>query len=94
MTLPDQDAVYQYADGRALLDTTLAERAQLLRELEKLARASQGIGSGEFIYRFDMTRAQTLLFELSVLTERMDSLIILINSYAEKSGKPKVEVIE
>ena len=93
MTLPDQDASYQYIDGRELLNATLAERAPLLQELENLAKAPQGTGSDEIIYRFDMTRAQTLLFELSILTERIDPLIILINMYAETCGKPTVEAI-
>ena len=94
MTRPDQDAIYQYEDGRDLLRATLVERAQLLRELENLTKAPQVMGTGEFIHRFNMPRAQTLLFELSILTERIDSLIILINSYAENCDKTKVEVIE
>jgi hypothetical protein len=93
MTLPDQDASYQYVDGKELLRATLLERAQLLQELETLTKAPQGIGTSEIIHRFDMTRAQTLLFELSIVTERIDSLIILINNYAETCGKPRVETI-
>jgi hypothetical protein len=92
MTLPEQDATYQYLDGRELLSAALTEREQLLQELETLAKAPRGTGREESILRFDMTRAQTLLFELSILTERIDSLIVLINLYAETCGKPKVEV--
>ena len=93
MTLTDQDVTYQYLDGRDLLNATLAERALLLRELETLTKAPQGTGNSEIIHRFDTTRAQTLLFELTILTERIDSLIVLINNYAEKCGKPRVETI-
>jgi len=92
MTTPDQDAAYQYSDGKELLSATLVEREELLQELENLAKAPQGTDNGEIVLRFDMTRAQTLLFELSILTERIDALIILINSYAEKCGKPRVEI--
>ena len=92
MTLPDQDATYQYLDGRELLSAALTERRQLLQELETLAKGPQGTTSEESILRFDVTRAQTLLFELSILTEQIDSLIILINMYAEKCGKPKVDI--
>jgi hypothetical protein len=44
------------------------------------------------IPRFDITRGQTLLYELSFGTERIDSLIVLINGYAEKCDKPRVEI--
>ena len=92
MTTPAQDAYYQYSDGMRLLSETLTEREQLLRELEEVAKASQGQGSAEIITRFDVARAQTLLFELSIITEKIDSLVVLINIYAEKCGKPRLEI--
>ena len=92
MTTPAQDAYYQYSDGMRLLSETLTEREQLLRELEEVAKAPQGQDSSQIIIRFDVARAQTLLFELSIITEKIDSLVVLINSYAEKCGKPQVEI--
>ena len=92
MTKPAQDAYYQYSDGMKLLSETLTEREQLLRELEEIAKAPQGQGRAEIITRFDVARAQTLLFELSITTEKIDSLVVLINTYAEKCGKPRVEI--
>ena len=92
MTTPAQDAYYQYSDGMRLLSETLTEREQLLRELEEVAKAPQGQDSSQIIIRFEVARAQTLLFELSIITEKIDSLVVLINSYAEKCGKPPVEI--
>jgi hypothetical protein len=70
------------------------EWEQSLRELEALAKEPQGKGSEETIIRFDTLCAQTLVFDLSRLTERIDSLIILINGYAKKSGKPRVGIVQ
>jgi hypothetical protein len=92
MTTPAQDAYYQYSDGMRLLSETLTEREQLLRELEEVAKAPQGQDSSQIIIRFDVARAQTLLFELSIITEKIDSLVVLINTYAEKCGKPRVQI--
>ncbi len=92
MTILDQDVHYQYSDGRDLLSATLMERELLLRELEELAKAPQGSGNTESIARFDLFRGQALLFELSVIADNIDSLIIQINGYAEKCGKPRVKI--
>ena len=91
---PDQDIYYQYADGRDLLSAALIERRQLLEELENLTKAPQESLNDGIITRFDIARAQTLLYELSFVTERIDTLIVLINGYAEKCGKPHVEITE
>ncbi len=90
MTSLRQDIVYQYSDGRDLLSAFLIERSQLLRELEMLAR--QGQVSAEIITDFDLAKAQTLLFDLSLLTERIDDLVVQINDYAGRCGKPRVEI--
>ena len=94
ITTPDQDIYYQYSDGRDLLSATLLEHRQLLQELETLAKASQETQTDGAITRFDISRGQTLLYELSFVTERIDSLIVLINGYAEKCGKARVEITE
>jgi hypothetical protein len=91
---PDQDIYYQYLDDRGLLSATVIERRELLQELENLAKATQETRPDGAIPRFDVARGQTLLYELSFLTERIDSLIVLINGYAEKCGKPRVEIME
>src|SRR5689334_8570761 len=92
MTTPAQDANYQYSDGMKLLSETLVEREQLLRELEGLAKAPQGKSSTEIIARFNVVRAQTLLFDLSVIDEKIDMLVVQINTYAEQCGQPRVEI--
>ena len=94
ITTPDQDIYYQYSDGRDLLSATLIERRQLLQELETLASVPQETRTDGAITRFDMTRGQTLLYELSFVTDRIDSLIVLINGYAEKCDKPRVGITE
>jgi len=56
----------------------LIEREEGLRELEALAKELKGKGSGDNIIRIDAIRAQTLIFDLSLLIKRIDSLIVLI----------------
>lgn len=94
MTTPEQDTIYQYVDGKALLNTTLQERGQVLRKLERLTKASQQEQHPEKIVQFPLVLAQTLLFELSVISECIDSLILEINYYADRCGKPPIEMIE
>ena len=94
ITTLDQDIDYQYSDGRDLLSATLIERRQLLQQLENLASAPQETQTDGTITRFDITRGQTLIYELSFVTERIDTLIMLINGYAEKCGKPRVNMVE
>lgn len=89
-TTPNQDLYDQYADGRNLLSITIVERDQLLRELEVLAHAPQGKGTVERFIRFDVTKAQSLLFELSVKMNKIDYLIVKINRYAEGCAMPLV----
>jgi hypothetical protein len=91
MTTPAQDAYYQYSDGMKLLSEALVKREQLLRELEELAKAPQGRSSTERIARFNAVRAQILLFDLSVIAEKIDMLVVQINTYAEQCGQPRVE---
>ena len=88
-----QDFYYQYSDGRDLLSAALMKRENFLQEIEALAKAPQGKISTEIITRFDITRAQTVLYELSMLADIIESLIAEINSYAERSRMPRVEII-
>ncbi len=91
MTTPDQDLYYQYSDGWDLLAVTLVERENLLRELADLATAARGLGSARLIPRFDVAQAQSLLYRLSVVNETVDSLIEIINEYAERGGFTPLE---
>ena len=94
MITPDQDTIYQYQDGWDLLGAALTERGQLLRELEHLAKAPQGSVGMPHIAEFPLVSAQALLFELSVIGEDINTLIAEINRYAERCGKPPVQVTE
>lgn len=94
MTAVDQDTIYQYQDGWDLLSQAMLERRQLLRELEALAKTPQGTSSTGHIVGFPLVSAQALLFELSVIGENIDTLIGEINRYAERCGKPRVQVLE
>jgi hypothetical protein len=89
-----QDTIYQYLDGKDLLHVTLTERQRLLQELGQLAIAHLEASRPETVMAFPLVRAQTLLFELSVISEYIDALIVEVNSYAERCGKPRVERIE
>ena len=86
------DAYYQYSDGRDILSMTLIQRENLLRELKALADAPQGNGGSETITEFDLLRAQELLYELSLLAEKIISLAVQINCYAETIGKPCIHI--
>jgi hypothetical protein len=88
-----QDFYYQYSDGRDLLSAAVLKREHFLQEIEALAKAPQGKNRAEIITRFEITRAQTILYELSMLGDIIESLIVEINSYAERSGMPRVEII-
>jgi len=92
MTTPAQDAYYQYSDGMKLLSETMVERDRMLQKLEVLAKAPQGRSSAELILRFNVVRAQMLLFDLSVNAEKIDALVIQINTYAEQCGQPGVGI--
>ena len=94
MTTVEQDTIYQYFDGWDLLSSTLVERRHLLRELEQLAKAREGSTTIAPVAEFPVISAQALLFELSIISENIDTLIGEINSYAERCGKPRVEIIK
>ena len=92
MTTVDQDTIYQYQDGWDLLGAAVMERRQLLRELEHLAKAPQATSGRERVAELPLVSAQALLFELSIIGENIDTLIGEINGYAERCGRPRVQV--
>lgn len=89
-----QDTLYQYIDGKELLHSTLSERERLLQELEQLAKTHQKASRPGKVVAFPLVHAQTLLFELSVIGEYINVLIVEVNSYAERCGKPRIEFVE
>jgi hypothetical protein len=89
-TTPEQDLHLQYTNHVNLLRAAIAERDHLLQELAAVAQAPQGKGTLERFVRFDIETAQTLLFKLSILVNRIDTLIVQINSYAERCSLPLV----
>ena len=94
MSNVEQDTIYQYLDGRDLLQAALMERRRLLQQLEQLAQAAQCIHSLEKVAGFHVVRAQALLFELAVIGEDIDTLIIEINKYAVRCGGTGVQRME
>ena len=88
----EQDTIYQYVDGRDLLQATLTERGELLQKLEALTKAYQENGSSEMVVEFPLMHAQTLLFEVAVTSESIHTLIVEINRYANQCDKPRVQV--
>jgi hypothetical protein len=94
MTTVEQDTIYQYLDGRVLLNESLQEREQLLQGLEHLAKAHQGTNGAENVLEFPLIQAQALLFELSINSEDINRLIGEVNRYAERCGKPRVKIVE
>jgi hypothetical protein len=93
-TTVEQDTIYQYLDGKDLLKSSLVERGQLLQKIEQLVKVHQGTSSPEKVAEFPLIHAQTLLFELSVISEYIDALILEVNGYAERCSEPCIEVIE
>ena len=94
LTTIEQDTITQYVDGKTLLCSILTERARLLQTLEQLAQAPQGQTSSENVAEFPLIRAQTLLYELSMIGEDIGMLVFEINQYATRCGKPPVQLID
>ena len=88
----DLDKIYQYSDGRDLLNATLVEHERLLWKLEYLAKEPQGNGSSDIPNRLNLVKAQILLFERLIIGEKIDSLVVLVNHYAELLSNPHLEI--
>ena len=80
MMKADQDSMYQYSDGHGLLNTTLTQQMQLVN-------SAKGTRSAENMAALHVIRAQTLLFEFSVIGDQIDSLISELNGYAERGDR-------
>ena len=92
MAVFDLDKIYRYPDGRDLLDATLVEHERLLWELEYLAKEPQQDSNSEIANKLKLVKAQILLFERLMIGKSIDSLVVLVNHYAEIISKPRLEV--
>jgi len=66
----------------------------LLWELEYLAKESEDDTNSDITDRLNLIKAQILLFERLMIGNRIDSLVVLINHYAEIISRPPQELVE
>src|ERR1041384_5415136 len=88
----DLEKIYQNSDGRDLLNATLGEHERLLWELEDLAKEPRRDDNSDILNRLQLIKAQILLFERLMIGEKIDSLVVLINHYAQIMSKPHNEI--
>jgi hypothetical protein len=88
----DLDKIFQYSAGRDLLSAALVEHERLLWKLEKLAKDPQRETSLDHTNRLNLIKTQILLFERLMIGEKIDSLVVLVNHYAEILSKPHIEI--
>jgi hypothetical protein len=84
--------IYQHPDGIEFLNATLVEHERLLWELEYVAREPERDADANITNKLNLLRAQILLFERLMIGEKIDSLIVLVNHYAEKLSEPRIEI--
>jgi hypothetical protein len=94
MVALDLHKLYQYSGGIDLLSDTLVEHERLLWELEYLAKELPREGNSDITNRLNLVKTQILLFERLMIGERIDSLVVLVNHYAELLTKPRLEIRE
>ena len=68
------------------------EHERLLWELEDLAREPQRDANSNRADKLNLIKAQVLLFERLMIGGKIDSLVVLVNHYAEKLSEPRVEI--
>ena len=88
----DLDKIFQYSAGRDLLSAALVEHERLLWELENLAKEAQREVSLDLTNRLNLIKTQILLFERLMIGEKIDSLVVLVNHYAEILSKSHMEI--
>ena len=88
----DLDKIFQYSAGRDLLSAALVEHERLLWELENLAKEAQREVGLDLTNRLNLIKTQILLFERLMIGEKIDSLVVLVNHYAEILSKPHIEI--
>jgi hypothetical protein len=84
--------IYQHPDRIEFLNATLVEHERLLWELEYVAREPERDADANITNKLNLLRAQILLFERLMIGEKIDSLIVLVNHYAEKLSEPRIEI--
>jgi hypothetical protein len=92
MVAIDLKKIYQYTDGSDLLNDILVEHERLLWELEDLAREPQRAANSNLADKLNLIKAQVLLFERLMIGGKIDSLVVLVNLYAEKLSEPRGEI--
>jgi hypothetical protein len=92
MVAIDLDKLYQYSGGMDLLSDTLVEHERLLWELEYLAKEPKRDDNSDIKNRLNLIKAQILLFERLMIGEKIDSLVLLVNHYAEILTKQYREI--
>jgi hypothetical protein len=88
----DLDKIFQYSDGRDLLSATLVEHERLLWELEHLTKEARREAESDITNRLNLIKTQVLLFERLMIGERIESLVVLVNHYAEILSNPSMEI--
>ena len=83
MAVFDLDIIHKYSKDSDLLSAALSECERLLWELEYLAKKPQQEDNSDITNRLNLVKAQKLLCERLMIGERIDSLVILVNHYAE-----------
>jgi hypothetical protein len=92
MVALDLKKIYKYPYGSDLLNDILVEHERLLWELEDLAKELQSDANSSLTNKLNLVKAQILLFERLMIGEKIDSLVVLVNYYAEKLSEPRVEI--
>jgi hypothetical protein len=85
----DLDQIFQYPAGRDFLSVALVEHERLLWELEYLAKEPQRDPDSDIANKLNLIKTQILLFERLMIGEKIDSLVVLVNHYAELLSKPR-----
>ena len=91
MAVFDPSIIHKYSKDSDLLSDTLAECERVLWKLEYLAKKTQQEGNSDIANRLNLVKAQKLLCERLMIGERIDSLVILVNHYAETLSRSRAE---
>jgi hypothetical protein len=88
----DLHKICQYSNGEDFLSATLVEHERLLWELEHLAKEHERENDSDITNRLNLVKSQILLFERLMIGEKIDSLVVLVNHYAELLSTPHMEI--
>jgi len=88
----DLDIIHKYSTDGNLLSATFVQCERLHWELEYLAKEHQQKGNSEITNKLNLVKAQKLLCERLMIGQKIDSLVILVNYYAEILSQPGAEI--